>query len=128
MVASGHAARMARMTAAKCAAPPSLRSARIDRGDDDVVQAELGDGLGDTAWLASMSGSGRPVRTLQKAHARVDLAHDHYRRRRFCGVRRCWGSRPPRRRSPGRARVQSGEFRGNLAHPVLSRAASAANS
>ena len=46
----------------------------IDRGDDDMGQAELRDRLGDILGLAGVERAGMPVLTLQKAQARVQVS------------------------------------------------------
>ncbi len=74
MVVPGEALRMARMTRAKCSAPPSLRSSR----STEVITTCSSPSLA-TAWatLAGSSGSsawGTPVLTLQKAQARVQVS------------------------------------------------------
>ena len=46
----------------------------VDRGDDDMRKAQLGDRIADMGGLIGSSGPGRPVFTLQKAQARVQVS------------------------------------------------------
>ncbi len=51
----------------------------VDRGDDDVVEAELGDGVGDAPGLEGVEGVGAAGRDVAEgAAAGADLAHDHH--------------------------------------------------
>ena len=44
----------------------------VDRGDDDMLEAELGDGVGDLGgFVPRPAPPAGPVRTLQKAQART---------------------------------------------------------
>ena len=47
MVVAGAAARIAAITAAKCAAPTIFQVVAVDRGDHHMAQAKRGHGIGD---------------------------------------------------------------------------------
>ena len=46
----------------------------VDRGDDDMGEAELGDGVGDARGLAGVERVRQAGATLQKAQARVQIS------------------------------------------------------
>ena len=69
------AARMARMTSAKCCGAAIGEVVAVDRGDDDVGQAHLGLTASPTLSGSSRSSAvGMPVATLQNAQARVQIS------------------------------------------------------
>ena len=70
----GAAARMARMTAAKCAAPPSARSSRSTEVMTTCVSPSFATASATRAGSSASSASGWPVATLQNAQARVQVS------------------------------------------------------
>ena len=56
----------------RCAAVGEIVA--IDRGDDHMGEAELGGRVGDAGRLGRIERPGSPVRTLQKAQARVQVS------------------------------------------------------
>ena len=74
IVVSGAARRMAAIVRAKCRAPAIGEIVAVDRGHHDMVQPSLATASATRAGSSSSSGSGRPVRTLQKAQARVQVS------------------------------------------------------
>ena len=76
---AGAAARMARMVAAKCAAPPSAQIVAVDRGDDDVAQAQLRHRIGDAGGFVGGERSGLAGGDVAEgAGAGAGVAHDHH--------------------------------------------------
>ncbi len=73
MVVAGVRARMARMVAAKCAAPPSARSSRSTEVMTTWARPSLATASATLSGSAASSGPGSPVATLQKAQARVQV-------------------------------------------------------
>ncbi|ODR96369.1 hypothetical protein AUC69_14435 [Methyloceanibacter superfactus] len=51
-----------------------LEIVAVDRGDDNMIEGERGDGRTDAGRLAASSAAGFPVATLQKAQARVQVS------------------------------------------------------
>ena len=74
MVVAGAAARIARMVAAKCAAPPSARSSRSTEVTTTCLRPSLATACATRSGSAASSAPGRPVFTLQKAQARVQVS------------------------------------------------------
>jgi NAD(P)-dependent dehydrogenase (short-subunit alcohol dehydrogenase family) len=72
--APGAAARIARTTAAKCAAPPSARSSRSTEVITTCARPILATASPTRSGSVASSGSGLPVATLQKAQARVQTS------------------------------------------------------
>jgi len=74
IVVCGEAARMARMTRAKCAAPPSSRSSLSTEVMTACFRPMRATASATRAGSSSSTGPGRPVATLQKAQARVQIS------------------------------------------------------
>ena len=74
MVVAGAAARMARTTAAKCAAPPSDRSSRSTEVTTTCLSPMAATARATRSGSEASSGPGRPVLTLQKEQARVQVS------------------------------------------------------
>ena len=74
MVVAGAAARIARMVAAKCAAPPSARSSRSTEVTTTCSSPSVATACATCSGSASSSAPGSPVFTLQKAQARVQVS------------------------------------------------------
>ena len=100
MVVAGVRARMARITSAKCVGAAVRQVVAVDRGDHHVLQPQLFDRIGDVLRLERIE-RGRQAGgdIAEGAGPRADLAHDHHGGVLLAtSTRRCWGSRPPRRR------------------------------
>ena len=79
IVVAGAAARMARMVAAKWAAPPSGQVVAVHRGDDDMASPSFATASATRAGSSSASGPGWPVRDVAEgAGAGAGVAHDHH--------------------------------------------------
>ena len=79
IVVPGAAARMARMTAAKCAGAAVGQVVAVDRGDDDVLQAELRHGVGDAVGFVGVERAGQAgAHVAEGAGAGAGVAHDHH--------------------------------------------------
>ena len=74
MVVEGLAARIARMVRAKCSPPPSDRSSRSTEVMTTWDRPRLATASATFCGSPSSSASGMPVRTLQKAQARVQVS------------------------------------------------------
>ncbi len=74
MVVSGAAARMALITAAKCAAPPSARSSLSTEVITTCRRPSRATASATRLGSSVSSGSGIPVLTLQNAQARVQIS------------------------------------------------------
>ena len=74
MVVPGAAARMALMTAAKCAAPPSATSSRSTEVITTCRRPRVATASATRCGSLPSSGAGTPVATLQKAQARVQIS------------------------------------------------------
>ncbi len=74
MVVAGAAPLMARIVAAKCAAPPSTRSSRSTDVTTTWESASSAMARPTRAGSKGSSAPGRPVRTLQKAQALVQVS------------------------------------------------------
>jgi len=73
-VVAGAAWRMARTTSAKCRAPPSSRSSRSTEVITTCLRPILATASATRAGSVGSSAWGRPVLTLQKAQARVQVS------------------------------------------------------
>ena len=70
---------MARMVAAKCAAPPSLKIVPVDRGDHDMGKLELRHRLRHVLGLVRIERARQPgLHIAERAGARAGVAHDHH--------------------------------------------------
>ncbi len=79
MVVAGVRARMARMVWAKCSRAAIGQIVAIDRGDDDVRKAQLGDRLRHVLGLGRIERLRQPRRHVAEgAGARAGVAHDHH--------------------------------------------------
>ena len=74
MVVPGARARMARITWAKCSAPPSARSSRSTEVMTTCARPSFATASAICAGSCGSSAPGRPVFTLQKAQARVQVS------------------------------------------------------
>ena len=74
-VVPGHSARIARTVFAKCSAPPSGRSSRVDAGQHNMAQPQLFRRLAQHfPARPGQAGSGLPQVTLQKRQLRVQIS------------------------------------------------------
>ena len=74
MVVPGQAARTARITAAKCAAPPSARSSRSTEVITTWARPSFATASATRPGSPESSGPGIPVLTLQNEQARVQVS------------------------------------------------------
>jgi len=79
MVVSGAAARIAAIVWAKCSAR-RRRCRPVHRGDDDVLQAHLGHGVGHAGRFGGVQSLRRLAGgdVAERAGPRADVAHDHH--------------------------------------------------
>jgi hypothetical protein len=91
----------------------------IDRGNHHVGKTELGDGIGQAAWLGVIQRERQPsLDVAEGAGARAHISHDHHGRvprlPAFADVRAALR----RTRCGGRGRARSGGFQRKLSSPA----------
>ena len=99
MVVAGAAARMRADHGREMPRAAVGQVVAVDRGDDDVVEAQLGHRIGDAGRLVRIERARHAGRDVAEgAGPRAGVAHDHHGGvLAASSTRRCSGRRPPRR-------------------------------